>query len=519
MPGEKYFFLNINLSYKLAGLEHASLKRARLFQEQLGITPTIVTTKYNNRLIDIREHFIQQGLLNEKIPVINMYEYFQGTYTDQRIQKKHPVVQDAGWTYKEVSGTNDLRVYRENRLLMYQKRTSSGNVHYINYFHNGKKVRRDGYDCNGFLSVVQVLHPETSRVMQETYYTVEGTPCIIKHYRETGKKAELSSIMLMDEDGHVTKVFHDEKELVAYWLDKILNTYDTYYLFVDKNRVYYEALQRIKKENHYIIPMIHAIHTKDAVDVYESKLNFNYASIFEDVQQPDAIVMLTKKQKQDVAKRFGEDGNYYAIPHALTTIPKPVSFNQRKRGRVVALARFSKEKRLDHMIHMFAKVVNEVPHAELEIYGYGSEKKNLEQLIDELKMEENIKIKPYVDQPREVYESARLSLLTSKGEGFSLVTMESLAHGCPVISYDINYGPSDMIKHGENGFLVPRDDEEAFVNYIIQVLTDEKLNERLSENAYRYSEPFHPQKVAIKWREMLEEVKKKEVTCMNKDLE
>lgn len=97
--------------------------------------------------------------------------------------------------------------------------------------------------------------------------------------------------------------------------------------------------------------------------------------------------------------------------------------------------------------------------------------------------------------------------------------MESLAHGCPVISYDINYGPSDMIRHGGNGFLVPRDDEEAFVNYIIQVLTDEKLNERLSENAYRYSEQFYPQKVAVKWREMLEDVNKKEVTCMNKDLE
>lgn len=505
MRGKKFFFLNLNLSYKLPGLEHASLKRARLFQEQLGITPTIVTAKYNNRLIDVREHLNKQGLLND-LPVLNMYEYFQGTYIDRRIQKKHALDLDAGLTYKKVSGTKDVRVYEGKHLLMYQKRTVTGDVHYINYFHNGKKIRRDGFDCNGFLSVMQVLAPETGQVIEETYYTVDGRPCIVKHYRLANNKAELSCIMLMDQDGNVTNVFQQEKELVAYWLDLLLDTYDDYYLFVDKNRVYYEALLKIKKENLYIFSMFHATHTTNKIDVMRSKLNSNYAPVLKDVTRPDAIVLLTEKQKEDVLKRFGNMGNYYVIPHALTTLPVKVPFHERHPYQVVALARFSKEKRLDHLIQLFAKVVKQVPEAKLAIYGYGSEKKNLEKLIDELQMNEHISLKPYVDEPKDVYESAVLSLLTSRGEGFSLVTQESLAHGCPVISYDINYGPSDMIRHGENGYLVSRNDEATFVQYIVDVLTDPKLSEYLSDHAYRSRSKYDPKQVAEKWREMLEKV-------------
>jgi poly(glycerol-phosphate) alpha-glucosyltransferase len=43
--------------------------------------------------------------------------------------------------------------------------------------------------------------------------------------------------------------------------------------------------------------------------------------------------------------------------------------------------------------------------------------------------------------------------VSSQSEGFCLSVIESLANGCPVVSYDINFGPRDMIKHGFNGYL------------------------------------------------------------------
>ena len=45
--------------------------------------------------------------------------------------------------------------------------------------------------------------------------------------------------------------------------------------------------------------------------------------------------------------------------------------------------------------------------------------------------------------------------MTSLFEGYPLSTLESLSHGCPVISYDIKYGPREQISEGVDGFLVP----------------------------------------------------------------
>ncbi len=46
-------------------------------------------------------------------------------------------------------------------------------------------------------------------------------------------------------------------------------------------------------------------------------------------------------------------------------------------------------------------------------------------------------------------------------EGFSLALLESLAHGVPVISYDIKYGPNELITPDFNGYLITKNDEDA----------------------------------------------------------
>ena len=54
------------------------------------------------------------------------------------------------------------------------------------------------------------------------------------------------------------------------------------------------------------------------------------------------------------------------------------------------------------------------------------------------------------------YSDAYLSLITSNMEGFSLALLESLAHGVPVISYDIKYGPNELITPDFNGYLITK---------------------------------------------------------------
>ncbi len=62
---------------------------------------------------------------------------------------------------------------------------------------------------------------------------------------------------------------------------------------------------------------------------------------------------------------------------------------------------------------------------------------------------------------------AELMLSTSKMEGFGLAILESLSVGTPVISYDIDYGPSEPIQDGFNGYLVPKGDINQMVERLI----------------------------------------------------
>ncbi|MBO8509578.1 glycosyltransferase, partial [Staphylococcus aureus] len=70
------------------------------------------------------------------------------------------------------------------------------------------------------------------------------------------------------------------------------------------------------------------------------------------------------------------------------------------------------------------------------------------------------------------YSDAYLSLITSNMEGFSLALLESLAHGVPVISYDVDYGPSELIQDGFNGYLVPQGDINQMVEKVDQLLNN-----------------------------------------------
>ncbi|MEX1027520.1 MAG: glycosyltransferase, partial [Candidatus Paceibacterota bacterium] len=54
----------------------------------------------------------------------------------------------------------------------------------------------------------------------------------------------------------------------------------------------------------------------------------------------------------------------------------------------------------------------------------------------------------------------------------SLVVLESLCHGCPVVAFEVNYGPADMIEDGENGALVPFDNEDLLAQRIIEILVN-----------------------------------------------
>lgn len=80
------------------------------------------------------------------------------------------------------------------------------------------------------------------------------------------------------------------------------------------------------------------------------------------------------------------------------------------------------------------------------------------------------------------YASGDVFLHCSVTETFGLVVLESMASGVPVIARDEG-GPSDIVNHGENGFLVPPNDLDAFVLKATKLAQDHALRARMGQAA------------------------------------
>lgn len=104
-------------------------------------------------------------------------------------------------------------------------------------------------------------------------------------------------------------------------------------------------------------------------------------------------------------------------------------------------------------------------------------------MIESLELDDNVLIKGYTQNPGKIYQSGALSVLTSNAEGFSLAVMESMANKTPVVSYNIRYGPSDMIEDGVNGFLIEKNDIEALSERIIQMLKNPEKTRDMGNKA------------------------------------
>ena len=96
---------------------------------------------------------------------------------------------------------------------------------------------------------------------------------------------------------------------------------------------------------------------------------------------------------------------------------------------------------------------------------------------------DNIELCGWDPDARDTLWTSTGFLMTSGFEGYPLASLESLSRGCPVVSYDIKYGPQEQITDGVDGFLVPNGDQRAMADRIIAMIDNPELVRSLSAAA------------------------------------
>ena len=263
--------------------------------------------------------------------------------------------------------------------------------------------------------------------------------------------------------------------------------------------------QSVSLKNGIIFLRSYNLHAVNYKEKNTCRINYNYASVFKDLTQVDALVVQTNIQKNDILERFDNPSNIYAIPHTYEA-PLKEEIIERNPLRAVYFARYDNDKKHELAIEAFAKVVETLPTAEFHCYGAGARLSELRKMVKELGMEKNIFLNSWCDSVAKEYEAAGMSIITSPSESFSLTIAESLAHGAPIVGFDVPYGPKELIQSGENGYLVPFGDTDAMAEKVVLMMTDPILLRELSENARLNSKRYSESVVKDLWQKLLEDI-------------
>lgn len=84
--------------------------------------------------------------------------------------------------------------------------------------------------------------------------------------------------------------------------------------------------------------------------------------------------------------------------------------------------------------------------------------------------------------------------------------LEAFAAGVPAVAYDIVTGPAEIIRHGEDGLLVPPNDVESLAEAISRLMGDEALLRSYGEKAHEGSTRFAADVIVKQWEELFTEL-------------
>lgn len=126
---------------------------------------------------------------------------------------------------------------------------------------------------------------------------------------------------------------------------------------------------------------------------------------------------------------------------------------------------------------------------QLNLLGAGSEREKLEKVTQQLNLEQYIFFQGNVDYPERFLKKSAVYLHTARYEPFGLVILEAMAAGLPVVCTD-GGGNRDLIREGENGFLVETNKPEDLADKIGFLLQHDDIRKQMGENAQRYAQEF-----------------------------
>jgi poly(glycerol-phosphate) alpha-glucosyltransferase len=458
LPDGRYFSCAFRVDAEAGGQTRALLARSRILAQEGGVRPDILMLGAEPEVSERRAALHEHGLLADGVRLLNVYEHYR----------------DHGW--RETEPTAELEDLTPHRV--HEETTADGTPWRVVY-----------------------QPPDAERPIYD-YLRADGSPYLrLPRFSKNHRFTWPRQIQRIGADGAVVGEFSALGQWFRYWIRELLGDGRRAFVFID-SRFVVPHLVPMRGGRVHLIYQMHNLHVRPPRR-WDSEMDPVYKRVLDRIGGMDAMVTLTERQRDDIAARRGRTSNMFVVPNPVVMPAPPAERAPRDPRRVTVVARLEQQKRLTDAVAAFQQVVEALPDARLDIYGDGREREVVEAEIESRGLAGSIVLHGFDPRATDALWTSSAFLMTSWYEGYPLSTIESMSRGCPVVSYDIKYGPREQISDGIDGFLVPPGDVDTLARRVIELLESPELVRRMSEAAIERAKRFGPAECLAGWADVL----------------
>lgn len=224
--------------------------------------------------------------------------------------------------------------------------------------------------------------------------------------------------------------------------------------------------------------------------------------LLEMLKRCEKVVVLTQK---DAACWKGYD-NIEVIHNVLTNYPEKITDVADRPKRIIAVGRLHAQKGFDLLIQSWQLIAARHPDWQLVVYGHGGDLQKLQQQLEKAGLTSSMTFAGATDNIYKEYQDSAFYVMSSRYEGWGLVLVEAMSCGLPCVSFDCPYGPSDIIRDGEDGFLVENGNIQQLAEKMELLINNKELREWLGVRARLNAARFTSDNIMPQWTKLFETI-------------
>jgi glycosyltransferase involved in cell wall biosynthesis len=260
---------------------------------------------------------------------------------------------------------------------------------------------------------------------------------------------------------------------------------------------------------------IPVVHTRHHIDEHYQSGTFIHRWIDRVVaKNSDHVVVCSSAAKKWLIEIEGVKESYVSVINqgfdfsflsptleAIAKAKLDLKFSE-DRFNVICVARYSRAKGQNYLLHAMSSLIKDVPEISLTLMGPG-DSNWLESLVSELGLEQHVRILPSRDDVPACIAAADMIIHPSLADSFSQLVIEAQAVGGLLLASDIAAAREQIIDGITGKIFSPRD-SRAIVDAVMYQINNPNVSSAIRRNA-----PSHVRE-NFTWERMVEE----EINCL-----